>query len=91
MYPEVLPLKDMHPEVLQLIVDKLTDLARRELGYPIRFEWPKEPQQIGRKVTVVVVTDRPLNQDERKNLEVWCHRNLGSEWPTLWDHLLKED
>jgi hypothetical protein len=57
----------MHPEVLQLIVDKLTDLVQKDLGYPVHFEWPKEPQEQGRKMTMVVVTERQLNRDERQN------------------------
>lgn len=91
MYPEVL-LTGMHPDVLQLIVDKLTELVRRDLGYPVRFEWPQDPQEMGRKMTLVVVTDRQLSRDERKNLDDWCQKNLGAEWPrmTIWDHL-RED
>jgi len=83
----------MHPEVLKLIVDKLTELVQRDLGYPVRFEWPKEPQDFQeRKMTMVVTIDRPLKPDERKNLEDWCLKNLGAEWPrmTIWDHL-RED
>ena len=81
----------MHPEVLQLIAQKLTELVQRDLGYPVRFEWPENPER-GHQMSMLVTIDRPLDRAQHRVLRDWCEKNLGAEWPgmTFWDHILED-
>jgi hypothetical protein len=83
----------MHPDVLQIVADKLTELVQKELGYPVHFLWPEEIVEQGSKMTLLVSIDRPLSKIEHRKLEAWCEKTLGAEWPrmTIWDHIRDDD
>jgi hypothetical protein len=76
---------DMAPEVLALISEKLTEVAARDLGYEILFEWP----HAGDLSQLVMVPDHKLTPAERQRLEDWSKDKLGATWKarTIWERL----
>lgn len=79
----------MHPDVLRLLSDKLSEMAVKDLGLNLTFEWPDDPVPGSKNTTVNIRPDRALSQEERQRLEAWTRDKLGAEWrPTIWERLL---
>jgi len=79
----------VHPEVMRFLSEKLTEMAARDLGYEIHFEWPEDVNPGQRLTQVVMVPDHKLTPAERQKLEDWSKDKLGATWEarTIWERL----
>jgi hypothetical protein len=80
------------PETLQVISEKLSEMALRDLGLNMKFEWPEKAEIRGRLTTVNIITDHKLTPAERQKLEDWSKDKLGASWEprTIWERLEDE-